>query len=125
MAVPGPKCTDGPSLLTRLGCLALIFLQSFEETCFLLDPVSNPVALFASRLMNIVLARGDKVENTIYNAQTIGMKYSISAEYLTTSAWKCQTKQFLGILKKHSRNLSHCEWQSQIIFAHKITSKAN
>ncbi|KAI9619242.1 hypothetical protein H4Q26_011923 [Puccinia striiformis f. sp. tritici PST-130] len=57
-------------------------------------------------LMNIVLARGDKVENTIYNAQTIGMKYSISAEYLTTSAWKCQTKQFLGILKKHSRNLS-------------------
>ncbi|KAI9614489.1 hypothetical protein KEM48_005954 [Puccinia striiformis f. sp. tritici PST-130] len=26
-------------------------------------------------LMNIVLARGDKVENTIYNAQTIGMKY--------------------------------------------------
>ncbi|KAI7940913.1 hypothetical protein MJO28_013198 [Puccinia striiformis f. sp. tritici] len=43
-------------------------------------------------LMNIVLARGDKVENTIYNAQTIGMKYSISAEYLTTSAWKCQTK---------------------------------
>ncbi|EHS63213.1 uncharacterized protein PGTG_21364 [Puccinia graminis f. sp. tritici CRL 75-36-700-3] len=43
-------------------------------------------------MMNIVLARGDKVEKTIYNAQSIGVKYSISTEYLTTSAWKCQSQ---------------------------------
>ncbi|PLW08165.1 hypothetical protein PCANC_13366 [Puccinia coronata f. sp. avenae] len=43
-------------------------------------------------MMNIVLARGDKVESTIHNAQTIALKYSISTEYLTTGAWQCQTK---------------------------------
>ncbi|OAV89743.1 hypothetical protein PTTG_00248 [Puccinia triticina 1-1 BBBD Race 1] len=45
-----------------------------------------------SVMMNIVLARGEKVEETIYNAQAIGVKYGISTEYLTTSAWKCQSQ---------------------------------
>lgn len=44
------------------------------------------------RMMNIVLGRGDRVENTIHNAQVIAVKYSISTEYLTMGAWKCQTK---------------------------------
>lgn len=43
-------------------------------------------------MMNIVLARGDRVENKIHNAQIIAVKYSISTEYLTLGAWKCQTK---------------------------------
>jgi hypothetical protein len=58
-----------------------------------MDPDQEPAGgSCVSRMMNIVLARGDKVEKTIYNAQSIGVKYSISTEYLTTSAWKCQTQ---------------------------------
>lgn len=43
-------------------------------------------------MMNIVIAREEKVVDEIYNANSIESKYSISTEYLTVTSWKCQTK---------------------------------
>ncbi|MBW0522053.1 hypothetical protein O181_061768 [Austropuccinia psidii MF-1] len=45
-------------------------------------------------MMNIVRAEkhGNGFDPTIYNAQLLETKYGYSAEFLTTSAWKCQSK---------------------------------
>ncbi|KNZ55210.1 uncharacterized protein VP01_273g8 [Puccinia sorghi] len=44
------------------------------------------------RMMNIVLARGDKTKNTITNAKYIATKFGFTTEYIVTQSWKCQQK---------------------------------
>lgn len=43
-------------------------------------------------MMNIVRAKGTKTHRKIYNAPLIQSKYGFSVSFLTTAAWKCQTK---------------------------------
>ncbi|MBW0461132.1 hypothetical protein O181_000847 [Austropuccinia psidii MF-1] len=43
-------------------------------------------------MMNIVKAKGSKTHMKIFGASTIEGKYGFSTEFLTESAWKCQTK---------------------------------
>jgi hypothetical protein len=43
-------------------------------------------------MMNIVKAKGTKTHRKVYGASLIESKYGFTVEFLTTSAWKCQTK---------------------------------
>jgi hypothetical protein len=49
---------------------------------------------FYSRMMNIVRAekKGNGYDPTIYHASLVETKYGYSAKFLTSLAWKCQSK---------------------------------
>ncbi|KAA1076974.1 hypothetical protein PGT21_025808 [Puccinia graminis f. sp. tritici] len=43
-------------------------------------------------MMNIVLARGDRTQNKIQNANFIATKFGFTTEYIVTQSWNCQQK---------------------------------
>lgn len=43
-------------------------------------------------MMNVVLARGSKTENSIENAKIIAAKLGFTTEYIVTQSWNCQVK---------------------------------
>lgn len=48
------------------------------------------------RMMNIVQANGNAVENKVKNAKLLSTKYGYSVQKLTQSAVRCQTKYGIG-----------------------------